>query len=349
MRVAAILILSVATCASGHAADSDSLESLQQRVDANLRTSNVASLDAEADKLRISKARFEDGRWRLSMFFGAIGDSLPKMIADRTARKSLELKLDAYVRTHPKSMNAALIMAMLLEAEAWEARGHGYADTVSPKAWREFKEKMGQARAVLDGSKQTLSGNPAWFTERIDLATYTGEGENIGTALLVESIEREPRYLPNYFAGLVQKSPRWGGTRTAMVSFINRMGLNSPTARSEGLYARLVWFAENDYPSIEADPAIAWAEMTRSFDAILRTYPAERNAQKFFFMACMHSDKPEAVKLLNFVHAAPIPDLLVSNGPLFGMCTDWANGSLAQFITRDHDPDTGEVVEHLIK
>ncbi len=350
MRIAATLILCVvATCVSGRAAATDSLGSFQRRVDSNLRTSNIASLDAAADELRISKARFDDGRWKLSIFFGVIEDTLSSIVTDRAARTNLELRLDAYARTHPNSMNAPLFLAMLLEAEAWEARGTGYASTVSPQQWHAFDEKMGQARAALDRSKPTLSGNPAWFNERIDHATHTSEGDGIVTALLLEGIKREPRYLPNYFAALVQKSPRWGGTRKAMVSFINQVGLNSPEARSEGLYARLVWFAENDYPAIEADPGISWAEMTRAFDAILKTYPAERNAQKFFFMACMHSDQPEAAKLLNLVHSAPLPDLFESNVPVFGMCTDWAKGSLAKFVARDHDPNTGEVVEHLIK
>jgi hypothetical protein len=351
MRISALLIFSmtIATCSLACAAEEDNLRALQHRVESNLRTSNIAALDDEAYRLRSSKARFKDGRWKLSMLYGAIGDSLPDIVKNEKPRERLESQIASYAATHPKSTNAGLFRAMVLEAEAWDARGSGYANTVSPEGWRAFSEKMGQARTVLDGGRQLMADNPAWYTDRIDLAIYTNESPGTVTALLRDGIRREPHYLPNYFAGLVRETPRWGGSTSAMVSFINRVALASPVAQSEGMYARLVWFAEDDYPNIGADPGIDWKEMARSFDAILGRFPSERNAQKFFFMACMHSDKPMAIKLLPFVHAAPLANLLNGNVPLFGKCVDWSKGDLPEFMMREHDPETGKVTERLIR
>ena len=351
MRISNLLIfgMTFATCALAFAGEEDDLRALERRVESNLRTSNIAALDQEADRFRLSKARFEDGRWKLSMLYGDIGDSLVDIVKNQEARKVLESQIASYVATHPGSTNARLFQAMLLEAEAWDARGSGYANTVSPQGWKTFGEKMRKARAVLDGGRKLMASNPAWYTDRIELAIYTNESPDTVAALLRDGIRREPHYLPNYFAGLVRETPRWGGSRSAMVSFINRVALASSVAQSEGMYARLVWFAENDYPNIDADPGIDWKQMARSFDAILGKFPSERNAQKFFFMACMHSDRPMATELLAFVRSAPLTELLGRDVPLFGQCVDWAKGNLRQFIVRVHDPESGEVTERIIR
>jgi hypothetical protein len=80
-------------------------------------------------------------------------------------------------------------------------------------------------------------------------------------------------------------------------------------------------------------------------DAVVAHYPAERNVQKFFLIACSHPDKEEARKLFSLIHEAPSREVLGSNVPIFGLCQEWAAGKIKMFIMRN--PDTGE--ERIIK
>jgi len=227
----------------------------------------------------------------------------------------------------------------------WKARGNGTADTVTPKGWHEFGQAMDGAAAILDHQRARLVGNPEWYALRMEVAIYRNESQPAIRALFDEGVRREPAYLALYQTMQLNLSPMWNGSNRALMDFVNDAGHRSPAAASEGLYARLVWNASPDYVRIELDPRLDWAAMRDGMDAVVARYPAERNVQKFFLMACSHPDKKEAQKLLAKIHEAPSREILDNNVPIFKLCQDWAAGKIPQFIMRD--PDTGE--QRLIK
>jgi hypothetical protein len=116
-----------------------------------------------------------------------------------------------------------------------------------------------------------------------------------------------------------------------MMRFIADVGAASEGARAEGLYARLVIVAQEDYPRIEADPSLDWPAMTRAFDTILRTYPAPRNVRRFLLMACDHPDRATARALLRHVAepvAAPAASAASSaRGAGLERCMAWARAA----------------------
>src|SRR5262249_46470668 len=161
--------------------------------------------------------------------------------------------------------------------------------SVAPDGQRRFDAAMQQARRLLDDDRAAMAANPAWYAERVALSTYVGEAPARAATLLHEGLARAPGFHALYYAGLVARTPAWGGSPAKMMAYIGEVGRGSDAARAEGLYARLVWTAQDDYEGIEDDPALDWPALSEAFDAILRAWPDQRNVQKFFLMACRHA------------------------------------------------------------
>lgn len=64
---------------------------------------------------------------------------------------SAELK--AWCEAFPSSSLPLPFIAENLKEYAWDARGDGYASSVSRKAWRRFNDRMNRAKCILDADK----------------------------------------------------------------------------------------------------------------------------------------------------------------------------------------------------
>jgi hypothetical protein len=299
--VAVALLLHAPCALSAEPEPEAELAALQAHADAAVRALRFDVLDAEAEALRASRARLADGRWKLSMLFGAIAEAVSHAVVDEGDRRALEAGAASYAATHPASANAGLFLARVHLAEGWMARGHGEWNDVPADGRRRFEAALAQARADLEQRRAALAVNPMWYADRIEVASLAGEPGTLVDGLLREALAREPRFHAAAYAALAARSPRRGGSASAMMGFIAAVGTASADARAEGLYARLVIVAQEDYPRIESDPALDWAAMTRAFDAILRSYPAPRNVRRFLLMACDHPDRATARMLLRYL------------------------------------------------
>jgi Domain of unknown function (DUF4034) len=325
---------------SAWASGSDEFRSLVERVGDEVRAREFEKLDQEADRLRLDKSRLSDGRWKLAIFFGAVDEALPDIIQSPRRRATFEAELADYMKQHPESMNAPLILAKVAQTIGWQARGHGLAKTVTDQGWRTFNLSMRTAAAILDEHRARLAQHPQWHCERLLVATYLSEPDPVVRKIFDEGMRQEPAYLSLYFTMQMRLSKQWNGSNQALMAFINDVGLRSPAAAKEGLYARMVWYGSALYSRIELDPALDWNAMRKGMDAIVKSYPAERNVQKMFFVACGHPDREQARKLLPLMHQEPLREVLNTNVPVFRLCVEWAEGKLDEFIMGD--PDTGQ-------
>lgn len=336
----AALMLACAGAASAADKPSDDSAAIDASVGRATRSLDFGALDSQAEALLSSRARMPDGRWKLVFLLASFADASDVECRSDAACRKLEEAAAAYARAHPKSRHAGLFQALVIEQVAWKARGTGYADSVSPQGWELFRARMAEARRVLDSGRGAMASNPAWYENRIRVARESGEPQPQSDALLERGIAVEPAYVQLYITAMYALMPQWGGSEHAVLRFINDYGRRPPVAEAEGLYARLIWNASCCTPGLEADPALDWEAARRGIDAVLRDYPAQRNVQRLFFMACSHPDKAEAVKLLPLIEGPPIEQALgKGNVPVYGMCLDWARGKVGSFVMRE--PQTG--------
>jgi hypothetical protein len=313
------------------------IEAIDRRVQAH----DFAGIDDLAEALRVGRARFADGRWKLDALYTALRADLQPMAGDDADWERLRKDLIDLARHRNSSRSAWLIYATALEARAWQIRGDGFANTVSPEAWVGFRKYERDERNLLDSHRKRLSANPAWYVLRIDVAINVGEGEPAIDALLREAVAREPFYYASQFAVVRHFWPQWGGSIEAMADFMDRTVHEAMPPEGASMYARLTWDYSGDgfQEELMNSPRFNWEMMKHSIDDVLAAYPDDWNAQEFLLLACERSDKPEASRLLRYIKEAPSPALLGKNLSLYETCLEWARGSVPAFFM--HDPRTG--------
>jgi TPR repeat protein len=103
---------------------------------------------------------------------------------------------------------------------AWEARGSGYANTVSEEGWALFGRRLRRARADLERAATldpTLA--PAYarlITVGMGLSLEPAEG----LVYFEKAVKADPTYIDAYTRQLTSMMPKWGGDEEAMWAFV---------------------------------------------------------------------------------------------------------------------------------
>src|SRR5205823_9674470 len=78
--------------------------------------------------------------------------------------------LDDWIKQFPNSLTAKLARAVYAKEYAWYARGTGYASTVPPEAWTHFRERIEEARLLLEDIKVDAASDPEWYAAMLSIA-----------------------------------------------------------------------------------------------------------------------------------------------------------------------------------
>lgn len=117
------------------------------------------SLDALAHEYRGSKSRTPSGLWELTVFYGSLQGRVkgPQDPAwwDRALQRSRR-----WIDLNPDSASARLQHAETVIQRGWQARGSGFSSAVTPEGAREFRERIAEARKLLEESKKIASPDP---------------------------------------------------------------------------------------------------------------------------------------------------------------------------------------------
>lgn len=286
-----------------------------------------------------SQARFADGKWRVTFLYEYFSDAATARFEDDKAWQSALDRVRALAKRRPL---AWMMVAQLLEARAWQARGEGFASSVKPEAWPAFKRYLAQSRDVLDDHKDELSSHPAWYSARLRMATGLSEGDALSSAVFQVGVRRYPAFHAIYFNRMRHVSPNWGGSKEQMLELLNQVVRQDDAARQEAMYARLVWFSDEAGYSLVHKKEIDEAALAQDAEALVDAFPDQRNVQKMFFMACERSDKPLTSKILSLVNLPAVPEVWGRNLSILDTCRDWATGKLDMFVLRVHDGDKVE-------
>ena len=115
---------------------------------AAFQTGDYTQLEKTAADLRETKARFPEGVWKLPSFYDGLN---PKPLCISTPDwEAWFSKLDAWKAAFPDSPTQPVARAEALVGYGWEARGGGYANTVTKEGWKLLAERLAQARGVLE-------------------------------------------------------------------------------------------------------------------------------------------------------------------------------------------------------
>jgi hypothetical protein len=240
-----------------------------------------ADLDKLAQQLQQQRSRFKGGAWRLHVFFGTLSSPGAATATD-AAWKAHIAKLENWAQGSPASPTPRIALAQTYLRFAWKARGHGYANTVTPDSWTLFQARVQSARSTLEQSAVLAENSPDWYLEMQGVALDQQWDRAAFDALAERALAHEPSYY--YFATSESNYllPKWygkpGDTERYAAEVANRIGGDE----GDAVYFQIA-AAINCCGRTQA-PALSWTRVQRGFAAIESLYRStnhERNVMAY--------------------------------------------------------------------
>ena len=260
-----------------------------------LHVKQFDQLESELSKLLDSRQRMPDGR----IAYAIVMRGVITVVQYGDPAENILEQIEAWRAHSPKSRHAPIVEAMYWDGYASYARGTGWANTVSAKAWELFRERKERARRTLRDAKQYAGENPLWQTEMITLAWDLDRSQKSVFALFRDAVRRDPWFLNHYFAVANRLTPRWGGDIDQYRQFVEDAVKRTQATDGVTMHARLYWIyagIEHDRPF--GDLGIPWARMKAGFDDLIVRYPSPWNLNNYASFACRANDKEAFLRLL---------------------------------------------------
>lgn len=247
---------------------------------------NYQWLESEAKRLIESKERFGDGTWKLPRFYAGLD---PKRYLDKSATPEARLAaFESWILAFPDSSTCLIAKAETLTSMAWDARGSGYANTVSEEQWKAFAAKLEEARAALESIPEAKRLDPHWYNSMQTIALGQSWDAGEYDALFARALALEPLYQDLYWSKAYRLLPRWHGEPGDWEKFADD-SIRSAGAEGDSMYTRIAWSLERYYKNFFAETRISWPKMQKGFEQIMAQYPGSRwnlnNYCRFAFLA----------------------------------------------------------------
>jgi Domain of unknown function (DUF4034) len=202
-------------------------------------------------------------------------------------------KIAEWRREYPESYGPDLVEALLWREWAWNARGGGYADSVTPEGWKLFAARIAHADEVLGRSKHRASRSPLWYEIRLAIARDAGWDHQHYGALFDEATKQFSWYVPFYLFAANYLSPKWDGSYAA-VDALARRTTSTPLGADHSLYARIYWdVAQGEELEFQLfqDSQATWPQMKAGFEGLMKRYPKSKwNLNAYAYFACLADD-----------------------------------------------------------
>ncbi|MGD0090971.1 MAG: hypothetical protein ABSE73_13720 [Planctomycetota bacterium] len=125
----------------------------------------------------------------------------------------------ALLKAAPDGALAATVRGCFYIKYAWEARGSGWASTVSPEGWRLFGERLTVAAESLRKAASSDPGNSIALSHLITVAMAQGLPREDMEDYFEKSVRANPHDLEPYDRKLTYLRPRWLGSAEEVYRF----------------------------------------------------------------------------------------------------------------------------------
>jgi len=192
---------------------------------------------------------------------------------------------------------------------AWDARGTGWASTVTEEGWARFRERLNVAKQSLSKAYEINPSDPRAATEMITVTRALSYDREQMEKWFKRAIDADPRCYDAYKRKLTYLMPKWGGSRDEMFAFARECAANSPP---DSRVAMILMEAHKEMAKRTADgggnwgdyyrnPAV-WREMKGVYEIHLQENPGailDRNYCALY--ACFAQDYEEAMRQFEYI------------------------------------------------
>lgn len=265
---------------------------------------NFDALEHTADELLAKEARFSDGEWKLPAFLDGLRASAETDASKWDWDKTLAI-LDEWKTARPDSIWQPVARARYHIEHAWDARGTGYARTVSEEGWKLFHERLAAARRVLMEAPPRARDCPAWHSQLLTviLGALNNQGwtEQQVSDAFTAALRSHPSYYDNYKKIAHHLLPRWHGEPGDWERFAAEIARSHPS-EGNAICARIAWSLSRYYTNIFEETALEWPLVRDGYRQILKqTGNNLWNLNAFCWFASLAGDGSTIAELLPLI------------------------------------------------
>ena len=235
-----------------------------------LKQEKFAELDCLADAARASKARFPGGAWKLRNIYIGLDSPQPGHPTQDDWQRHMEL-VQTWGQRNPNSVTAIIALAESYASYAWDARGDGFANSVSESGWKLFGERMEKAKAILDKNSALAAKCPDWYIAMQKIAQGQSWELPQTTALFEQAAKFEPEYSYYYRIYASNLLPKWSGQDGDAARFAEGVANRVGGAAGDILYFQIAEVIACGCQEPEFNH-FSWPRIQRGFTALEKKY-----------------------------------------------------------------------------
>lgn len=196
--------------------------------------------------------------------------------------------LSAWGKHSPKTAAPKIAIATQEYMFGWQARGSGYANTVTEDGWRLFRKHVENGRVMLAKLEKEAINEPEWYAVMLQIGLSQQWEQEKFEAMFSRATGKFPYYLPYYNTKSNYYSAKWGGSQVAFKGFVDDTVKATQEKMGQTMYARLNWATRND--NLFANGQADWKRMKQGFEDMLKTHNDDWNRNSYARFACMAGD-----------------------------------------------------------
>jgi hypothetical protein len=286
---------------------SDDPQRVSDKADLNEPVANLLKahrfddLEQLADGIRKANIHYADGKMKLEVFYAGLEMDRHYQWSDADYNQHMA-DVRTWVRDRPKSITANAALVSNLTGWAWNARGGGYADTVTNEQFLLFGSRLQEGAEAYEAAKKLPTQCPHLYSATQVVALGQHGWTDGGYAdLFKEATTKFPTYYDYYLRKAYYLQPRWYGKQNDWVHFAEQAGDSTGGANGAKLFARIVWsvdglgFYDNVFTEFSD---LKWAKVKAGFEALQKEYPTNLAVESEFCKLAWKANDTKTAKAL---------------------------------------------------
>lgn len=248
-------------------------ELFQEEVRSYLYEEKFALLDSIASKVRANKERFPGGAWKLNAFYLGVGGPADEDAAPQSEWEMHLGKLRKWLSQSPNSITAHVGLGEALVNYAWNARGTGFSDTITPERGRLFDERSAMAEEVLNDARRLSEKCPHWYVPMLQIGLGQGWEPSRFNKVFDEAVALNPTYYYYYRVKAMYLLPRWYGQPGEWERFADEASRKVGGSEGAILYYLIASHIRSYYGTqFFEQNQVSWPRIKEGYASLEKTY-----------------------------------------------------------------------------
>jgi len=195
---------------------------IAKRAESLLANRKFDELEKLAAEYRHDIVKTKGGVPALYFFYPGLSSNTSKdMFKATIADKPREALLEDWLKKKPDSVTARIALCDYWMKLAWEARGGGFANTVTADRWKAFHALVSKAASFIREIDTTT--DPVAYYQQIETARDSSAPRKRLDSLYLNAISKFPSYYEFYIQRAILLQEKWQGAHGEFAAYANSL------------------------------------------------------------------------------------------------------------------------------